>query len=230
MRSKSWSHVIALRLRSLFLRRQVEQELDEEVREHLDRLADSYIARGLAPQQAREAALREFGGVAQAKENCRDARSVNWLQNFVQDVRFGARMLRKSPGVTAVVVIALALGVGANTAIFSIVNGFLLRPLPVASPEQITVLAIQQKNAPVGSSGFSYPEFVDFRKQTDAFTDVFGLVISSVQLTANERSDQCFVNYVSANFFSALGVKPAVGEIDFAGRRRNAGRTASRGP
>ncbi len=223
MRSKSWSHVIALRLRSLFLRRQVEQELDEEVREHLDRLADSYIARGLAPQQAREAALREFGGVAQAKENCRDARSVNWLQNFVQDVRFGARMLRKSPGVTAVVVIALALGVGANTAIFSIVNGFLLRPLPVASPEQITVLAIQQKNAPVGSSGFSYPEFVDFRKQTDAFTDVFGLVISSVQLTANERSDQCFVNYVSGNFFSALGVKPALGRLILPGEGETPG-------
>ena len=205
--------IIALRLRSLFRRRQVDQELDEEIREHVDHLTNEYIANGLAPREAREAALREFGGVVRAKENCRDARKVDWLQNFVQDVRFGARMLRKSPGVTAVVVIALALGVGANTAIFSIVNGFLLRPLPVPSPEQITVLAIQQKDAPIGSSGFSYPEFLDFRRQAGMFSDVFGLVISSVQITADDRSDQCFVNYVSGNFFSTLGVKPELGRL-----------------
>jgi putative ABC transport system permease protein len=205
--------MIALRLRSLFRRRQVDQELDEEIREHLDHLTNDYIAKGLTPREAREAALREFGGVERAKENCRDARKVDWLQNFVQDVRFGLRMLRKSPGVTAVVVIALALGVGANTAIFSIVDGFLLRPLPVPSPEQITVLAIQQKDAPIGSSGFSYPEFLDYRRQAETFSDVFGIVISSVQLTANDRSDQCFVNYVSGNFFSALGVKPALGRL-----------------
>jgi putative ABC transport system permease protein len=205
--------MIALRLRSLFRRRQVDQELDEEIREHLDHLTNNYIAKGLAPREAREAALREFGGVVQAKENCRDARKVNWLQNLVQDVRFGVRMLRKSPGVTAVVVIALALGVGANTSIFSIVDGFLLRPLPVPSPEQITVLAIQQKDAPIGSSGFSYPEFLDYRRQADTFSGVFGLVLSSVQLTSNDLSDRCFVNYVSGNFFSALGVKPALGRL-----------------
>jgi predicted permease len=205
--------MIVLRLRSLFRRRQVDQELDEEIREHLDHLTNDYIAKGLAPREAREAALREFGGVVQAKENCRDARKVNWLQNFLQDVRFGMRMLRKSRGVTAVVVIALALGVGANTAIFSIVNGFLLRPLPVPSPEQIAFLAIQQKDAPIGSSGFSYPEFLDFRRQAGMFSDVFGLVISSVQITADDRSDQCFVNYVSGNFFAALAVKPALGRL-----------------
>ncbi|HEY4742499.1 MAG TPA: ABC transporter permease [Candidatus Acidoferrales bacterium] len=208
-----WTRLIGLRLRSLFRRRQADRELDEEIREHLDRLTEDHRARGLDPLQAWEAALREFGNVELAKENCRDARSVNWIQNFIQDVRFGTRMLLKSPGVTAVVVIALALGVGANTAIFSIVDGFLLRPLPVPSPEQITVLAIQQKNAPIGSSGFSYPEFVDFRRQADAFSDVFGLAISSVQLTANDRSEQCFVNYVSNNFFSALAVKPALGRL-----------------
>src|SRR5271167_4907039 len=108
---------------------------------------------------------------------------MNLIEGFVRDIRYGFRMLRKSPGVTAVVVTALALGVGAITPIFSIVNGFLLRPLPVPSPEQITVLAIQQKDAPVGSGAFSYPEFVDFRRQATAFSDTFGLVLSVVQFT-----------------------------------------------
>lgn len=135
------------------------------------------------------------------------------VEGLVRDVRYGLRMLRKSPGVTAVVVIALALGVGANTAIFSVVNGFLLRPLPVSSPEQITVLAIQQKNMGLGSGGFSYPEFLDFRRQGAAFGEIFGVVLSQVQFTVDDRSDQCFANYVSGNFFSALGVKPAWGRL-----------------
>jgi predicted permease len=140
---------------------------------------------------------------------------MNSIEGFVRDIRYGFRMLRKSPGVTAVVVTALALGVGAIIPIFSIVNGFLLRPLPVPSPEQITVLAIQQKDAPVGSGGFSYPEFVDFRSQAAAFSDTFGLVLSVVQVTADDRSDQCFANYVSGNFFSSLALKPAWGRLLF---------------
>jgi predicted permease len=147
------------------------------------------------------------------KEECRDALGVHFLAALVQDIRYGLRMLRKSPGVTGVIVIALALGVGANTAIFSIVNGFLLRPLPVPSPEQITVLAIQQKDAPVGSGGFSYPELVDFRRQATGFSDIFGLTLSLVQFTAADRSEQCFANFVSGNFFSSLGVKPAWGRL-----------------
>ena len=111
------------------------------------------------------------------------------------------------------VVITLALGVGANTAIFSVINGFLLRPLPVPSPEQIIVLAIQQKDAPVGSGGFSYPEFVDFRRQATPFSDIFGVVLSQVQFTADDRSDQCFANYVSSNFFTSLGLQPAWGRL-----------------
>src|SRR5271154_3497617 len=178
MRPKHW--IYTLRLRSLFRRQAADQELDEELRYHLEQKTQQYIAQGTPPQEARRAALLEMGGLEKRKEECRDARQVTWLQNFVRDIRFGFRMLCKSPGVTVVVVIALALGVGANTAIFSVVNGFLLRPLPVPSPEQITVLAIQQKDAPVGSSGFSYPEFVDFRKQANAFSDIFGIVLGTV--------------------------------------------------
>lgn len=138
---------------------------------------------------------------------------ANWIGVLIQDIRYGLRMLRKAPAVTTAVVIALALGVGANIAIFSMVNGFLLRPLPVSAPDQITILAIQEKNAPTGSSGFSYPEFSDFRAQAGAFSHVFGLVLSAVQVTDEGRPDQSFANYVSGNFFTALGVNPARGRL-----------------
>lgn len=140
-------------------------------------------------------------------------RRVNYIENLFQDVHFGLRMLAKSPGLTAILAITLGLGIGVNTAVFSLVNGFLLRPLPVAAPEQIAVIAIQQKGAPVGSSGFSFPEFVDFRKQAEAVSDLFVAALGSVELNADDRSDQCFINYVSGNFFSALGIKPAAGRF-----------------
>src|ERR1700733_7153685 len=130
-----------------------------------------------------------------------------------QDLRYGLRMLAKSPSLTSIMAITLALGIGANTAIFSVVNGFLLRPLPVPQPQQITVLAIQQKDAPLGSSGFSYPEFADFRAQAASFSDVFALALTTLQITADEKSDKCSANYVSGNFFSALRIKPALGRL-----------------
>ncbi len=213
MRPERWIYKLPLRLRSLFRRQAADQELDEELRYHLEQKTQQYIAQGTPPQEARRAALLEMGGLEKRKEECRDARQVHWLENFVRDIRFGFRMLRKSPGVTVVVVIALALGVGANTAIFSVVNGFLLRPLPVPSPEQITVLAIQQKDAPVGSGGFSYPGFVDFRTQAGSVADIFGMVIGTIQFTANDQSEECFANYVSRNFFTALGLQPAAGRL-----------------
>jgi predicted permease len=151
--------------------------------------------------------------VARIQEDAREVWSFVWLDQLLQDIRYGLRMMCKSPGVTAVVVVALALGVAANVAIFSIVNGFLLRPLPIPAPEQITILAIQEKDAPVGSSGFSYPGFLDFRRQSNGFCDVFGLVLSSVQVTDDSRTDQTFANYVAGNFFSSLGLAPAQGRL-----------------
>jgi predicted permease len=213
MRPQRWIYKLPLRTRSLFDRQKADQELDEELRYHVEQKTQQYMAAGMVSQEARRAALLEIGGLEKRKEECRDARQVTWLQDFLQDIHYGLRILRKSPGVTFVVVIALALGVGANTSIFCVVNGSLLRPLPVPSPEQITVLAIQQKDAPVGSSGFSYPEFVDFRKQANTVADIFGIVLGTVQFTANDHSEECSANYVSGNFFAALGLQPAVGRL-----------------
>ena len=197
----------------LFRRRKPVDDLAEEIRAHLEMEEQENRECGMTLEEAHYAALRRFGNVALAQERSREMWGWNSVETLWQDLRYGLRMLRKSPGVAAVVVIALALGVGANTAIFTVINGSLLRPLPVPSPEQIIVLAIQQKDAPVGSGGFSYPEFVDFRRQATAFSDIFGVVLDSVQFTADDRSDQCFANYVSSNFFSSLDVRPAWGRL-----------------
>jgi predicted permease len=133
---------------------------------------------------------------------------------LLQDIRYGFRALRKSPALTAIVAITIALGVGANTAMFSLVNGFLIRPLPVPSPEQLTVLAIQEKNSPLGALGFSYPEFVAFRQQAQTRCNVFGQAYAGpLELTAEGHTDQVSMVGVTSNYFSSLEVQPALGRL-----------------
>src|SRR5271170_4212704 len=135
------------------------------------------------------------------------------MNALLQDIRYGWKMLCKTPLLTAIVAITLALGIGANALIFSFVNGFLLRPMPVPHPERIAVLAANQKGDSPLLYSFSYPEFVDFRKQADSFADLAGYILAQPGLSADGRVDQVVASYVTGNYFSVLGVKPALGRL-----------------
>ena len=142
------------------------------------------------------------------------------------DLRYALRQLRKSPGFTAVAMATLALGVGANVTIFCVVNGIILRPLPVPQPKQIVVLAAEQKGAPLGVYFLSYPELIDFRKQSDVFSDLFAYEIGLEGMSADNKADHFLAGYVTGNYFSGLGLKPELGRLFLPGEGERPGSEA----
>ena len=204
-----WRYKLPLRLRSLLRRHKAELDLSEELQFHLQNQIDEYIARGMDPQEARRAAFRSLGGVEQVKEECRDARKMNLIENFVRDARLGLRMLQRNPGFTVLVILCLTLGIGANTAVFSWVEGLLLRPYPLVSHQERLVAL----SGTVGEEReqTSWPDLLDVQRSCALCENVFVSSINGATLSIGERAEVVTGSIASANYFDAIGVHPVLG-------------------
>jgi putative ABC transport system permease protein len=203
---------LKLRLTSLFRGARVEQELDEEIRYHVEREVAEQLAAGRTLDEARAAARRAFGGAEQVKDACRDTRRVTFLSNAVQDLRYGVRMLRKHPGFAATTILTVALGIAAATAIFSIVYGVVLRPLPFAEPDRLA--GIYCANVKDGFTRMSVSGALhrDWRDRQHAFEDIaITRNIANFNITGAQEPERVLGARVSSNLFRVLGVQPLLG-------------------
>src|SRR6266540_980622 len=201
-------------LRALLRRMRVERELDEELRHHIERQAEQNIRLGMSPEESRHAALRAFGGVEQAKERCRDARGVRWIEELWQDLRYGARTLVMNPGFTSVAVITLSLGVGANTAIFSLVNAVLLRPLPFPQSERIMTIWAEAPAEGIAKQSVAPGNYTDLKAQQTVFDEIAALTRSEMNLTGEGEPEKLEgFSVIEPEALDILGVKPALGRL-----------------
>lgn len=191
--------------RNMSKREQVEGELHDELDAYVAELTEEKVRAGISPEAARRAALIETGGVEQVKEEVRDARSGALLETTAQDVKYGWRMLMKNPGFTLAAIVALALGIGANTAIFSVVNAVLLRPLPYSEPDRLTVILHRGMN-PVAPANY-----LDWKKQSQSFEKMGAAEVWSPNITGGDRPEQLPALRLSASLFTTLGVQPLLG-------------------
>jgi predicted permease len=213
-----WLHKLPLRLRSILLKNRAERELSGELRFHLEKLIEENIARGMAPEEARYAALRELGGVEQIKEECRDMRRVNHIENFLQDVRYGLRQLRRSPGFAVVGLLSLALGIGANTAIFQLLDAVRLRMLPVENPQQLAEVHLTNRRGRVGSffnwhAMLTYAIWEQLRANHEPFSGVVAFAPDDLNLAPRGEVHLVRGIWVSGDFFNVLGVQPLLGRV-----------------
>jgi predicted permease len=194
----------------LLFRKKAEHRLDAELRFHLDQQIREYMASGISAEEAGRRANLDFGGLDQIKEECRDARPMRWMEDLLQDARYGCRVLVKRPGFTLVAVLSLALGVGVNTAIFRVVDRLLFQPIPVPESNKLMSLQTRSRNSALYDT-LCFPEYLYYRDQNNVFT---GLAAHEQVRTSFGRSDQPTAiegEIVSANYFETLGIAPAIG-------------------
>ena len=193
----------------------MESGMDAELKFHIEAYAEDLVRSGLPRQEAMRRARLEFGGIERAKEECREARGVTFFESLAQDLRYGLRMLRKSPGFTAVAVLPLALGIGANTAIFSVVYAVVLKPLPYANSEQLFNVFEVQPQQGVRGTGWSYANFAELREQNSVFSEMTGSQHHQLTLTGRDEPSVVNTSVVTAELFSAFGEKPLAGRVFF---------------
>ena len=200
---------LAQRLLALFRQGRLDRELDNEVQAHLEMAEQEGLARGLTPEQARDEARRAFGGVAQMREIHRDDRSVRWLENLARDVRYGLAALGRDRGFTFVAVSVLALGIGANTAMFSLVDGILFKPLPFPHPERIVrVWEVTTENT---SNSTTTSTFEELKRQGRSFEALSAESLSTATVPVNGEPTRLNGRYVSFDHFDVFGIQPLIG-------------------
>jgi putative ABC transport system permease protein len=202
------------------LRKRMLEDLDQDIREHIERETQDNIGRGIPPEEARHAAMRKFGNVMRVKEETQEVWSFVWLEQLLQDIHFGLRMLGKNPGFTAVAMLTLALGIGANAAVFSVVYAVLLRPLPYKDPSRLVVL--NETTPKVGDVSVSYQNFLDWRTASHTFSQMAAVHSVVFNLAGVSQPENISGDAVSPNFLSMMGVRPFLGR-DFDASEEKAG-------
>jgi putative ABC transport system permease protein len=211
MQPEHWLYTIPLRLRSLFRRREADMDLDDELRDHVEQKTEEHVAKGLAPKEARRQVLLEMGGIEKCKEECRETRRVNWVQDIIQDLHFGLRMFAKSPGFSAIAILTMALGIGATTAVFSLVDATLLHPLPYPHPEELVRIEDDLPGVGATDAGISIPEWKDLQR-SGIFQYVVPEIFGSANLTGASQPSRVQYEGVAPGYFAMLGVKPELGD------------------
>lgn len=207
----SWATVVASRLRGLFGHQQLDQELDEEVRFHIEMQIDENLKTGMNPTEARYAAMRSFGGLEPMKETYRERRTFSLVEATVKDLRYAVRTLRQSPGFTMTAVVVLALAIGANTAMFSVLNAVLLRPFPYSSPEQLAMLWTEDPTQNLREGRSSLWDVEQWRTQNQSFTDLATFDSVLTILAGSDGVEQIGGASISPNLLPLLGVQPVLG-------------------
>jgi predicted permease len=203
--------VLLSRLSGLVRKGSLESDIDDELDFHLQMEIAENIRKGMTPDEARSQALRRLGGVAQLKETYREAHALPIFEVLWQDIRFGFRMLRRSPGFSLLAILCLTLGIGATTAVFSWIEGILLRPFPLVAHQERMMAVTATDRATPGHDDVSFPDFLDFQKNCTLFDAFIVDRITGTTLAIGDRADRTTMSVVSANYFGALGVRPILG-------------------
>jgi hypothetical protein len=202
------ARTIAVRAAALFRRRRLDEDLEEELRSHLEMAIESNLRKGMDPEEARRQAALAFGGIEQTKELCRERRGLPMIETGLQDLRFGFRILRRSPGFSILAILCLTLGIGANAAVFSWIEGVLFRPFPLVAHQDRMFAVSGTSHGTSGSSDISWPDFLDLQKSC-TLADAF--IAEKITLSAGDRAESTIGSVVSADYFDALGVPPILG-------------------
>ncbi len=203
--------VLLSRVRATLRRSRLDDELDDELREHLAMLQERFVRNGMDPSEAFYAARRQFGGVTQVKEELMERRSLPRIDVLVQDLRHAFRRLRRSRRFTASAALTLALGIGATTAVFAVLDTVVLRPLPYAEPDRLMAFRLLDRRGEGQPSQLSYPTFFDFRKQNRVFEQLVSYRGASFTLTDGRPAIQVAAEIVSWDLFPLLGIQPERG-------------------